>query len=145
MAKALEIAWSVIQGIQGNDREKAEQKPASWMARRSAHAEGSVLTGGSAVGIDQEPDVESKMRPIHGIIGWNPSHKAWAIYYKDSKAKGADRKIKEFRVATKDAKTGFTLSRKRFLAAKYDAYKKGCVEWNRIDHTSRKKLDVDAE
>ncbi len=76
--------------------------------------------------------------------GWNPNHKAWAIYYNEKAGKDADRKIKEVRLPLKD-KFGAALAMEKFLAGKYGAYQKALAEWNEISQSSKKRLVIDAE
>ena len=49
-------------------------------------------------------------------------------------------------VPVKDDKNGALLTMEKFIEAKYETYKKACVEWNAIDKSGRgKRLVIDAE
>ena len=88
--------------------------------------------------------IETQMPSVQGVIGWNPSHKSWTIYFKEGASADLPRKINEIKVLVKD-KQGVAPPRKQFLEAKHSAYQKACTQWNKLDNTTRKRLKVPQE
>jgi len=117
---ALSIANEIMKRAKTEEEARKPKKTESWKQKAA----------------EEEPDDHS-MEAKRGIIGWNPSRKAWAIFYKADEGKEAKRLIKEFRV--KSPREG---GRKRFLDGKAETYKTACQQWNTLDKSKRPRLEV---
>ena len=123
---AINMADEIMKRAKTMEAEAQPKQPKSWK-QQAATAE-------------EHPDDPNTIA-IRGIIGWNPSHKAWAIFYKNAAGRDAQRLIKEFRVgAFPDEGSGG--SRKRFLKRKAQMYQTACQQWNSLDKSKRPRLAV---